>query len=89
MVFFYAVLGGMKGITYTQVAQYVVLIIAYTIPAIFISLQLTGTVLPPLGLFSDSVSSGTPLLVELDGVHARQGKEAVHASDHASDHAAA
>jgi Na+(H+)/acetate symporter ActP len=46
-VFFYAVLGGMKGITYTQVAQYVVLITAYTIPAIFISLQLTGNPVPP------------------------------------------
>ncbi len=52
IVFIYAVLGGMKGITYTQVAQYVVLIIAYTIPAIFISLQLTGNPIPALGLFS-------------------------------------
>ena len=43
----YAVFGGMKGITYTQVAQYVVLIIAYTIPAVFISLQLTGNPIPP------------------------------------------
>jgi cation/acetate symporter len=50
VVFAYAVFGGMKGITYTQVAQYVVLIIAYTIPAIFISLQLTGNFLPQLGL---------------------------------------
>ncbi len=50
IVFAYAVLGGMKGITYTQVAQYVVLIIAYTIPAIFISLALTGNFLPQLGL---------------------------------------
>ena len=50
IVFAYAVFGGMKGITYTQVAQYVVLIIAYTIPAIFISLQLTGSFLPQLGL---------------------------------------
>src|SRR5690606_6511145 len=49
VVFCYAVLGGMKGITYTQVAQYVVLIIAYTIPAVFISLQLTGNPIPPLG----------------------------------------
>ena len=49
-MFAYAVLGGMKGITYTQVAQYVVLIIAYTIPAIFISLPLTGNFLPQLGL---------------------------------------
>jgi len=50
IVFAYAVLGGMKGITYTQVAQYVVLIFAYTIPALFISLSLTGNVLPQLGL---------------------------------------
>jgi cation/acetate symporter len=50
LVFFYAVLGGMKGITYTQVAQYVVLIFAYTIPAVFISLQITGNALPQLGL---------------------------------------
>jgi len=68
VVFFYAVLGGMKGITYTQVAQYVVLIIAYTIPAVFISLQLTGNPIPPLGLFSDHVQSGTPLLTKLDSV---------------------
>ncbi len=50
IVFLYAVLGGMKGITYTQVAQYVVLIFAYTVPAVFISFQLTGHVLPQLGL---------------------------------------
>ncbi|HEY0923482.1 sodium:solute symporter family protein [Rheinheimera pacifica] len=68
VVFFYAVLGGMKGITYTQVAQYVVLIIAYTIPAVFISLQLTGNFLPPLGLFSNHVESGIPLLQKLDMV---------------------
>ena len=68
IVFMYAVLGGMKGITYTQVAQYVVLIIAYTIPAVFISLQLTGNPLPPLGLFSNEVSSGQPLLQTLEGL---------------------
>ena len=68
IVFFYAVIGGMKGITYTQVAQYVVLIIAYTIPAIFISLQLTGNPIPPLGLFSDAKSSGLPLLETLNGM---------------------
>lgn len=68
VVFFYAVLGGMKGITYTQVAQYVVLIIAYTIPAIFISLQLTGNPIPPLGLFSNHIESGVPLLAKLDSV---------------------
>ncbi|MBP1849105.1 sodium:solute symporter family protein [Rhizobium halophytocola] len=68
VVFAYAVLGGMKGITYTQVAQYVVLIIAYTIPAIFISMQLTGNPLPPLGLFSTHEGSGLPLLTKLDQV---------------------
>jgi cation/acetate symporter len=68
IVFFYAVLGGMKGITYTQVAQYVVLICAYTVPAVFISLNLTGNVLPPLGLFSNTVQEGVPLLVRLDQV---------------------
>lgn len=68
VVFFYAVLGGMKGITYTQVAQYVVLIIAYTIPAVFISLQLTGNPIPPLGLFSDHTESGVSLLTKLDSV---------------------
>lgn len=68
VVFFYAVLGGMKGITYTQVAQYVVLIVAYTIPAVFISLQLTGNPIPPLGLFSEHTESGMPLLSKLDSV---------------------
>ncbi|WP_375592771.1 sodium:solute symporter family protein [Algihabitans albus] len=68
VVFLYAVLGGMKGITYTQVAQYCVLITAYTIPAIFISLQLTGTPIPPIGLFSEHVASGQPLLETLDQV---------------------
>ncbi|MEP1215061.1 MAG: sodium:solute symporter family protein [Marinobacter sp.] len=68
VIFIYAVLGGMKGITYTQVAQYCVLIIAYTIPAVFISLQLTGNPLPPLGLFSTHVDSGLPLLEKLDQV---------------------
>ncbi len=68
VVFMYAVLGGMKGITYTQVAQYVVLIIAYTIPAVFISLQLTNNPIPPLGLFSTHVESGQPLLATLNEV---------------------
>lgn len=68
VVFVYAVLGGMKGITYTQVAQYCVLIIAYTIPAIFISLQLTGQILPQMGLFSEHGASGQYLLVTLDGL---------------------
>ncbi|MCD1647727.1 sodium:solute symporter family protein [Marinobacter adhaerens] len=68
VVFIYAVMGGMKGITYTQVAQYCVLIIAYTIPAVFISLQLTGNPLPPLGLFSTHVDSGMPILDKLNQV---------------------
>ncbi len=68
VVFIYAVLGGMKGITYTQLAQYCVLIVAYTIPAIFISLQLTGNPLPQLGLFSTHTESGQPLLQTLNEV---------------------
>ncbi|MEX2475897.1 sodium:solute symporter family protein [Marinobacter sp.] len=68
VVFIYAVLGGMKGITYTQVAQYCVLIVAYTIPAVFISLQLTGNPIPPLGLFSTHIESGVPLLERLDQI---------------------
>ena len=67
IVFFYAVLGGMKGITYTQIAQYVVLIFAYTVPAVFISLNLTGNPIPQLGLGGSTVD-GTPLLVTLDRV---------------------
>ncbi len=67
VVFAYAVFGGMKGVTYTQVAQYCVLITAYTIPAIFISLQLTGTPVPALGLFGDT-ASGEPLLTKLDAI---------------------
>ncbi len=72
VVFAYAVFGGMKGVTYTQVAQYVVLITAYTIPAIFISLQLTGTPIPALGLFSETTSTGAEgsvyLLTKLDQI---------------------
>ncbi len=68
IVFFYAVLGGMKGITYTQIAQYVVLILAYTIPAIFISLQLTGNAVPQLGLGSTMAGSEVYLLDRLDQV---------------------
>ena len=68
IVFFYAVLGGMKGITYTQIAQYCVLILAYTIPAIFISLQLTGNPLPQLGLGSKLIGTDVYLLDRLDMV---------------------
>jgi len=67
VVWFYAVLGGMKGITYTQIAQYCVLIFAYTIPAIFISIQLTGNPVPQLGLGSTLADgSGVYLLDKLD-----------------------
>ncbi|MEM7569144.1 MAG: sodium:solute symporter family protein [Pseudomonadota bacterium] len=67
IVFFYAVLGGMKGITYTQVAQYCVLIFAYMVPAIFISMLVTGNPIPQLGLGSE-VSSGVTVLQKLDSV---------------------
>jgi cation/acetate symporter len=66
IVFVYAVLGGMKGITYTQIAQYCVLIFAYTIPAIFISMQLTGVPIPQLGLGSTMAGSEVYLLDRLD-----------------------
>ena len=68
VVLFYAVLGGMKGITYTQIAQYVVLITAYTIPAIFISITLTGNPIPQLGLGSTLVGENLYLLEKLDQV---------------------
>ncbi len=72
VVFAYAVFGGMKGVTYTQVAQYCVLITAYTIPAVFISLQLTGTPIPALGLFSETTATGAEgsvyLLTKLDQI---------------------
>ena len=68
IVFMYAVMGGMKGITYTQIAQYCVLILAYTIPAIFISLQLTGHPLPQIGLGSTLSGTDVYLLDRLDQV---------------------
>jgi cation/acetate symporter len=68
IVFAYAVFGGMKGITYTQVAQYIVLILAYTIPAIFISLNLTGNPIPQLGLGSNMAGTDVSLLSKLDQV---------------------
>ncbi len=68
IVFLYAVFGGMKGITYTQVAQYVVLILAYTVPAVFISLQLTGNVLPQFGLGGNMAGTDVSLLSKLDSV---------------------
>lgn len=69
IVFVYAVLGGMKGVTYTQIAQYVVLIFAYTIPAVFISLNLTGNPLPQLGLIGNMTDgSGMSMMAKLDQV---------------------
>ncbi|KKL02326.1 cation acetate symporter [Rheinheimera mesophila] len=74
VVFFYAVLGGMKGITYTQVAQYCVLIFAYMVPAVFISIMITGHVLPQTGLGATLADgSGMHLLDKLDGLSAELG----------------
>ncbi len=73
IVFFYAVLGGMKGITYTQVAQYCVLIFAYLVPAIFLSLLITGNAIPQLGLGGVDQTSGTFLLDRLNGLHEELG----------------
>ncbi|WP_440054014.1 sodium:solute symporter family protein [Pseudoalteromonas sp. T1lg65] len=74
IVFFYAVLGGMKGITYTQVAQYCVLVFAYLVPAIFISLMMTGHLLPQTGFGATlSDGSGTYLLDKLDGLSTELG----------------
>ena len=83
-MFAYAVLGGMKGITYTQVAQYIVLIIAYTIPALFISLQLTGNILPQLGLIGNYAPSGgdVAFLAKLDQVVTELGFTA-YTAEHA------
>ncbi len=73
IVFIYAVVGGMKGITYTQIAQYCVLIFAYTIPAIFISLNLTGNPIPQIGLGSTMLGTDTFLLDRLDQVVSELG----------------
>ena len=72
IVLFYAVLGGMKGITYTQVAQYCVLIFAFMVPAIFISIQMTGNPIPQLG-FGGVDENGVYLLDKLDGLHKELG----------------
>jgi cation/acetate symporter len=78
VVFFYAVLGGMKGITYTQVAQYCVLIFAFMVPAIFISVMMTGHILPQIGFGAELVDAagngtGVYLLDKLDGLSAELG----------------
>ena len=72
IVLIYAVMGGMKGITYTQVAQYCVLMFAYMVPAIFISLAMTGNAIPQLG-FGSTLADGTYLLDKLDGLHRELG----------------
>ena len=73
IVLFYAVLGGMKGITYTQVAQYCVLIFAYLVPAIFLSLLITGNAIPQMGFGGVDQASGTFLLDRLNGLHDELG----------------
>ncbi|CAM9936713.1 unnamed protein product, partial [Chrysoparadoxa australica] len=74
VVFFYAVMGGMKGITYTQVAQYVILITAYLVPAIFISIMMTGKAIPQLGFGSTLLGEdGVYLLDKLDGLNQQLG----------------
>lgn len=74
VVFFYAVLGGMKGITYTQVAQYVILIFAFTVPAIFISIMMTNNIIPQIGFGSTLVNEpGVYLLDKLDGLNQELG----------------
>jgi len=73
LVFFYAVMGGMKGITYTQVAQYCVLIFAFTVPAIFIAIQMTGNPIPQLGFGGEYKDSGMYLLDRLDGMSTELG----------------
>ncbi len=73
VVFFYAVLGGMKGITYTQVAQYCVLIFAFMVPAIFISVMMTGNAIPQIGFGSEMVDGSGYLLAKLDGLSQELG----------------
>lgn len=69
LVFVYATLGGMKGITWTQIAQYWVLILAYVIPAVAISWKLTGHAVPQIGMGSTLTETATPLLQKLDQIH--------------------
>jgi cation/acetate symporter len=84
IVFFYAGLGGMKGITYTQVAQYCVMVFSYTIPVIFISMILTGNVIPQLGLIGNYIKDGTenavPLIVKINQISTDLGFQEYTAS---------
>ena len=72
IVLVFAFLGGMKGITYTQVAQYCVLIFAFMVPAFFISMQMTGNIIPQIGMGGE-IENGTPLLEHLDQLHTKLG----------------
>jgi len=76
IVLFYAVLGGMKGITYTQVAQYCILIFAFMVPAFFISFQMTGSPIPQIGMGSEVLNENVYLLDKLDGLTAELGFDA-------------
>ncbi|WP_324732177.1 sodium:solute symporter family protein [Pseudomonas paeninsulae] len=73
IVFFYSVLGGMKGITYTQVAQFCVMIFAYMVPAIYISMMITGNPIPQLGFGSDVIGTSTSVLERLNGLSTELG----------------
>ncbi len=73
IVFFYAGLGGMKGITYTQVAQYCVMAFAYTIPAVYASMIITGNIVPQLGLIGSAASDGTPILEKINAINTELG----------------
>ncbi|MDP3976897.1 MAG: sodium:solute symporter family protein [Pseudomonas sp.] len=73
IVFFYSVLGGMKGITYTQVAQYCVMIFAYMVPAIYISMMITGNPIPQLGFGSDVIGTSSSVLERLNGLSTELG----------------
>ena len=73
IVFFYSVLGGMKGITYNQVAQYCVMIFAYMVPAVYISMMITGNPIPQLGFGSDVVGTNTSVLERLNGLSTELG----------------
>ncbi|MNF33132.1 Cation/acetate symporter ActP [compost metagenome] len=73
IVFFYSVLGGMKGITYTQVAQYCVMIFAYMVPAIYISMMITGNPIPQLGFGSDVIGTNQSVLERLNGLSTELG----------------
>lgn len=81
IVFVYAVLGGMKGITYTQVAQYCIMIFAYLVPAIYISMMVTGSPIPQIGLGGTVISSGDSVLERLDSVLLDLGFQEYTATD--------